>query len=77
MLDFRVEKKPPTPSAGADDSAGGTTTKASKVLGETDSEQVPRGRGAMNWYSAALSKYAVFSGRAQRKEYWFFSFSTA
>jgi len=26
----------------------------------------------MNWYLAALKKYAVFSGRAQRKEYWFF-----
>jgi uncharacterized membrane protein YhaH (DUF805 family) len=26
----------------------------------------------MYWYLAALKKYAVFSGRAQRKEYWFF-----
>ena len=26
----------------------------------------------MNWYLAALKKYAVFSGRAQRKEYWVF-----
>jgi len=29
-------------------------------------------RGAISWYLAALKKYAVFSGRAQRKEYWFF-----
>lgn len=26
----------------------------------------------MNWYVAALKKYAVFEGRAQRKEYWMF-----
>ena len=26
----------------------------------------------MNWYVEALRKYAVFSGRARRKEYWFF-----
>jgi uncharacterized membrane protein YhaH (DUF805 family) len=27
----------------------------------------------MNWYLAALKKYAVFSGRARRKEYWLFA----
>lgn len=27
----------------------------------------------MNWYLAALKKYAVFNGRAGRKEYWFFA----
>src|SRR6056300_678601 len=26
----------------------------------------------MNWYLAVLKKYAVFNGRAQRKEYWMF-----
>ncbi|MFT5665628.1 MAG: hypothetical protein ACI9JR_003037, partial [Gammaproteobacteria bacterium] len=26
----------------------------------------------MNWYLEALKKYAVFSGRARRKEYWSF-----
>ena len=26
----------------------------------------------MKWYLDALKKYAVFGGRAQRKEYWFF-----
>ena len=26
----------------------------------------------MNWYLAVLKKYAVFSGRASRKEYWIF-----
>ena len=26
----------------------------------------------MNWYLQVLKKYAVFDGRARRKEYWFF-----
>lgn len=26
----------------------------------------------MNWYLEALKKYAVFAGRARRREYWFF-----
>ena len=26
----------------------------------------------MNWYLMVLKKYAVFSGRSRRKEYWFF-----
>ena len=26
----------------------------------------------MDWYIQVLKKYAVFSGRARRKEYWFF-----
>ena len=26
----------------------------------------------MNWYLKVLIKYAVFSGRARRKEYWYF-----
>lgn len=26
----------------------------------------------MEWYTAALKKYTVFSGRARRKEYWMF-----
>ncbi|MCX6599433.1 MAG: DUF805 domain-containing protein [Acidobacteria bacterium] len=26
----------------------------------------------MNWYIRVLKKYAVFSGRARRKEYWMF-----
>lgn len=27
----------------------------------------------MNWYIDVLKKYAVFSGRARRKEYWMFT----
>ena len=26
----------------------------------------------MNWYTGVLKKYAVFTGRARRKEYWMF-----
>ena len=26
----------------------------------------------MSWYLEVLKKYAVFEGRARRKEYWFF-----
>src|SRR6266581_1199955 len=28
--------------------------------------------GGMNWYLDVLKKYAVFSGRARRKEFWMF-----
>jgi hypothetical protein len=27
----------------------------------------------MDWYMKALKKYAEFSGRAQRSEYWYFT----
>ncbi len=27
----------------------------------------------MNWYLEVLKKYAVFSGRARRQEYWYFA----
>ena len=27
----------------------------------------------MDWFLAALKKYAVFEGRARRREYWFFA----
>lgn len=27
----------------------------------------------MNWYIGVLKKYAVFSGRAQRSEFWYFA----
>jgi len=27
----------------------------------------------MNWYLEALKKYATFTGRARRKEFWFFT----
>jgi len=31
----------------------------------------------MNWYLIVLKKYAVFSGRARRKEYWIFNLINA
>ena len=31
----------------------------------------------MSWFIEALKKYAVFSGRARRKEYWMFSLFAA
>jgi uncharacterized membrane protein YhaH (DUF805 family) len=31
----------------------------------------------MDWYLAALNKYAVFEGRARRKEYWLFTLFNA
>jgi uncharacterized membrane protein YhaH (DUF805 family) len=31
-----------------------------------------RGRQIMSWYFRVLSKYAVFEGRARRREYWYF-----
>src|SRR5436309_182179 len=33
---------------------------------------IPGGR-TMSWFLEALKKYAVFSGRARRKEYWMYS----
>lgn len=31
----------------------------------------------MNWYLEVLKKYAVFSGRARRKEYWYYALFNA
>ncbi|MDP9110496.1 MAG: DUF805 domain-containing protein [Candidatus Eremiobacteraeota bacterium] len=31
----------------------------------------------MSWYMAALKKYAIFSGRARRAEYWYFTLFNA
>jgi uncharacterized membrane protein YhaH (DUF805 family) len=31
----------------------------------------------MNWYVEVLKKYAVFNGRARRKEYWYFTLFNA
>jgi uncharacterized membrane protein YhaH (DUF805 family) len=37
----------------------------------TDKEQHKKEK-SMNWYIEVLKKYAVFGGRARRKEYWYF-----
>ena len=36
------------------------------------STAVHHGESAINWVMSALKKYAVFSGRSQRSEYWFY-----
>ena len=71
MLDFQTEEKPPTPSTRAEKSAGDTTKKVSEMLEGADSDRY--GGGGIDWYLTALKKYAVFSGRARRKEYWWFT----
>jgi len=44
------------------------------IKASTSSDTTRRGMkgNGMNWYLEVLKKYAVFSGRARRKEYWFF-----
>ena len=37
-----------------------------------ESSEASQGENGMNWFLAALKKYATFSGRAQRSEYWYF-----
>lgn len=41
------------------------------MLHHNNSFQTNKGQ-KMNYYIEALKKYAVFNGRARRKEYWFF-----
>src|SRR5919112_3712826 len=38
----------------------------------TESGEPDKGGQGMSWYLEALKKYAVFSGRARRMEYWYF-----
>jgi uncharacterized membrane protein YhaH (DUF805 family) len=38
----------------------------------TVAELINHWRSVMSWYIAVLKKYAVFNGRARRKEYWYF-----
>jgi uncharacterized membrane protein YhaH (DUF805 family) len=49
---------------------GRTTSSAApiKIWGESDRQLGE----LMNWYIEVWKKYAVFGGRARRKEYWFF-----
>jgi len=36
------------------------------------SQSATEDQGFVNWYAQAFRKYAVFSGRARRREYWYF-----
>jgi len=42
------------------------------VPAQTNERGNERKEKNMNWYIEVLKKYAVFNGRAQRKEYWYF-----
>ena len=49
----------------------------SATLTNTSSTGATRKGETVNWYVEVIKKYAVFGGRARRKEYWyFFLFST-
>jgi uncharacterized membrane protein YhaH (DUF805 family) len=47
--------------------AAGLRLRAGSITGRETEEN------EMNWYLDALKKYAVFGGRARRKEYWYFA----
>ena len=41
--------------------------------GDSKESTITKAKGqGMNWYLEVLKKYAIFSGRARRKEYWMF-----
>lgn len=44
---------------------------AEKTIAATPPKRTPTGKN-INWYLIVLRQYAVFKGRARRKEYWFF-----
>jgi uncharacterized membrane protein YhaH (DUF805 family) len=48
----------------------GSRVQAEKVIGVYKISK--RGECILNWYLYVLKKYAVFEGRARRKEYWMF-----
>jgi uncharacterized membrane protein YhaH (DUF805 family) len=56
----------PTGAAGLCDRAAGEAQSVSQA------DKLREGV-VMHWYLDVLKKYAVFSGRARRKEYWFFA----
>lgn len=48
------------------------TSPSQTADGDWPQLQAPHS-GGFNWYLDVLKKYAVFSGRARRKEYWMFA----
>ena len=60
----------------ADARPQGQNQEAPGVSGDREISMAPstqdRDQGPLAWYLEALKKYAVFSGRARRKEYWYF-----
>ena len=63
-------KEPPTPrpehgeNTSPESSTASVTTAANSIAQKQE--------GYVNWYLEVLKKYAVFEGRARRKEYWYF-----
>ena len=49
-----------------------TKTRPSYSPGARRGSESARSRGPLSWYLEAWRKYAVFAGRARRKEYWYF-----
>ena len=60
----------------ADTAPQGQNQEVPRLSGDREISMAPstpdRGQGPLTWYLEVLKKYAVFSGRAQRKEYWYF-----
>ena len=50
----------------------GTTVACYDALLQTGKSSRSSGGLGLSWYLEALKKYAVFSGRSRRKEYWYF-----
>lgn len=44
-----------------------------KVKGQDSAYDSSNNGGSFQWYLKVLRKYAVFGGRARRKEYWYFT----
>lgn len=55
-------------AAGLSSSTNSNFGRASGNLESSDKSN----RSAFDWYLVSFKKYAIFTGRAQRKEYWFF-----
>lgn len=66
---------PVTPGSKFCVQCGAALTAATQLETKEASSQTSRGERqgySVNWYFEVLKKYAVFDGRARRKEYWYF-----
>jgi uncharacterized membrane protein YhaH (DUF805 family) len=67
VCDAALDLRSVGPDGSVTCSACGAQNKAREA-----SQSATQDRGSVNWYGEALKKYAVFSGRARRREYWYF-----
>jgi hypothetical protein len=70
------DKAPACPYCGCPVASGPPTLVDTKDHPASVSEMTPTPEAyfwSLHWYLRALNKYAVFSGRAHRKEYWSFT----